>query len=141
MGWIGKQFGLLDRILSPSLQNQAFGAPGQPGDSARIEALSRRLITMYESLLDWAATLRATTVPEMFEEILETTACFVDAPIVTIREFVDMVADQIARVPEVAVGGTEEKPAKLLLEATFTLDPAVQERHERALEELRRELQ
>jgi hypothetical protein len=140
IGWMGKQVGLLDRILSPSLQNQAFGSPGQPGDPARIEALSRRLIEMYESLLDWAATLRATMVPEMFEEMLEVTACFVDAPIVTIREFVDMVADQIARVPEVAVGGTEEKPAKLLLEATLALDPAVQERHERALEKLRREL-
>jgi TIR domain len=138
--WMGKQVKLLDRILSLSLQEQAFGPRGEPGDPVRIEALSQRVITMYESLLDWAASLRAATVPEIFEELLEVTACFVDAPIAAIREFIDSAADQIARLPELAAGGTVEQPVKIQLKITMTLAPDVQARHAKALEQLKQAL-
>jgi len=48
IGWIQKHI-VLDRILSPSIYQQAFGAPGQSGDPNKIEGMARRLLSVYES--------------------------------------------------------------------------------------------
>lgn len=140
MRWMGKQIGVLDRIIAPSVQEQAFGLPGEPGDPVRIENLARRLVSMYESLLDWAASLRSTSVPGVFEELLETSACFADAPLHQIREFIDTTADQISRLAELAAGATVEHPVTVELTLKLEADPAVQERHRRALKRAEREL-
>jgi hypothetical protein len=138
--WMSKQAAVVNRIFSRPLQEQAFGPPGQPGDPVRIEALAQRLITMYEVLLDWAASMRGTAVPDRFEEALEATACFVDAPIAQIREFIDMAVDQIGHLPDLAATGTDEEPAELRLELELSADPAVTARHARAVETLTEEL-
>lgn len=140
MSWIGKQVGLLDRIFDSSVQEQAFGPKGQAGDPARIEAFARRVVASCESLLDWAAALRATTVPENFEEVTEATACFVDAPLGAIRDFINTYADQISRLPELAADATEDKPVRIELALSVQLDPEVKKRHDKALHKLRQEL-
>jgi hypothetical protein len=139
IGWVGDQTSVLGRILSPETQEQAFGLPGEPADPVRIENLARRLITMYESLLDWAAELRNATVPGAFGELREATACFVDAPIEQIRDFIDHAADRTSRLPELTVGATVENPVTLELVLKLDVDPAVQERHRKALRQLERE--
>lgn len=140
VGWVGDQVGVLDRILSPETQQRAFGLPGEPADPVRIENLARRLITMYESLFDWAAELRNARVPDVFGELRETTACFVDAPTEQIRTFIDHAADQTARLPELAAGATVENPVTIELMLKLDVDPAVQERHRKALKQAEREL-
>jgi hypothetical protein len=140
IGWVGKQIEILNRILAPTVQEQAFGAPGEPADPIRIENLARRVVTMYESLLDWAASLRNTSVPDMFEESLEITACLVDALIRQIREFIDSAADQTSRLPEIVADATVEHPATVTLTLTIAIDPALQERQSKALERLRLQL-
>jgi len=140
IGWMSKQVEVLERILAPSVQEQAFGPPGEPGDLVRIENLARRLIAMYESLLDWAAALRNTSVPSVFSELFETTACFVDAPIRQIRDFIDTAADQMAALPELTAEATVEHPVRIALTLKLDADPAVQERHARALKRAEQEL-
>lgn len=140
IGWVGDQTSVLGRILSPETQEQAFGVPGEPADPVRIENLALRLIKMYESLLDWAAELRNASLPGAFGELREATACFVDAPIEQIRDFIDHAADQTSRLPELAAEATVENPATVELVLKLDVDPAVQERHRKALKQLEREL-
>jgi hypothetical protein len=139
IGWIRKRI-VLDRILSPSIYRQAFGAPGQAGDPTKIEGMARRLLSMYESWLDWAAGLRNTSVPPVYEEVLETTACLIDGPILSVREFIDHVAHQTAQLPELAADGTDEHPITLTFELKLDIEDEVVERNSRAWEKLRSEL-
>lgn len=139
LGWIQKHI-VLDRIMSPSIYEQAFGAPGQPGDPAKIEGMARRLLSMYESWLDWAAGLRNTSVPPAYEEVLETTACLIDGPVLSVREFIDDVAHKTARLPELAGDGAVEHPIVLNFELKLDVEDEVVEHNRRAWEKLRREL-
>jgi TIR domain len=139
IGWIKRRI-VLDRIMSPSIYEQAFGAPGQSGDPTKIEGMARRLLSMYESWLDWAAGLRNTSVPSLYEEVLETTACLIDGPILSVREFIDHVAHQTARLPELAGDGTDEYPITLTFELKLDIEDEIVERNKLAWEKLRREL-
>jgi hypothetical protein len=140
IGWIEKHI-VLHRILSPSIYGQAFGAPGQSGDPTKIEGMARRLLSVYESWLDWAAGLRNTSVPPAYEEVLETTACLIDGPVLSVREFIDHVAHQTARLPELAADGTDERPITLTFELNLAIEDEVVERNRRAWEKLRSELE
>lgn len=139
IGWIKKHI-VLDRIISPSIYEQAFGAPGQSGDAAKIESMARRLLSMYESWLDWAAGLRNASVPPVYEDVLETTACLIDGPLLSVREFIDYVAQQTARLPELAGDGTDKDPITLTFELKLDIEDEAVERNSRAWEKLRSEL-
>ena len=102
--------------------------------------MARRLLSMYESWLDWAAGLRNTSVPPVYEEVLKTTACLIDGPVASVREFIDHVADDTARLPELAADGTADHPVTLKFELKLDIEDAVVERNSRAWEKLRREL-
>jgi hypothetical protein len=95
---------------------------------------------MYEWMLDWAARLRAASVPQNFEEVIEATACFADTSAEAIRDFIDAYADQLSRLPELAAGARVEHPLQLESVLKLTVDPGVKTRHRRALGKLSREL-
>lgn len=140
MGWVQTQLEVLTRILSPEAVEAAFGAPGEPGDPEKIAGLARRLLSMYEALMDWAANLRNTSVPDDFRELREATACFVDQAINAIRHFVDEVADTTARLPELAAQATDDEPARIVMRLTLKVDPAVEQRYMTALQRLKANL-
>jgi hypothetical protein len=141
IGWVETQAGTLDRILGTDMQVQAFGALGEHGDPIKIANLARRLLAMHESMLDWAAELRSATVPRKFRELLEATACFVDAPLREIRRFIDDAADQTSRLPELTADATEDNPVRVEMTLTLAADPVVQQRHKAALEQLTRAIE
>ena len=84
----------LMRLMEPSVQARAFGEPGQPGDPERLKHLAARWNTVYEGLLDWAASIRGTNAPTHYRPVLELLARFVDEPVQAYRAFVD---DLVAR--------------------------------------------
>lgn len=139
LGWLGKQIAVINRVLDPSVQQQAFGARGEPGTAVRIEHVARHIIKTYESMLDWAATLRNTSVPDVFAEVLENVACMVDRPLLQMREFIQTAADQISRLPELAADGTEDQPVTIKLELIVTIDEVVQERLHEAIQQAKQE--
>lgn len=66
--------GVVDPMVRPfdqSAQLAAFGAPGEPGDPSAIEHLAERTIIAYETMMDWAAELRAIEPPPPFERMYE----------------------------------------------------------------------
>lgn len=139
IGWIKKHI-VLDRIMSPSISEQAFGTPGQSGNATKIEGMARRLLSMYESWLDWAGGLRNASVPSVYEEVLETTACLIDGPVLSVRGFIDHVAHQTRKLPELARDGTDEHPITLTFELKLDIENEIIERNNRAWEKLRSEL-
>jgi hypothetical protein len=50
----------IERILDREATERAFGPPGASGDPVQIEHLGRRLLDVYEGLLDWSARIRGT---------------------------------------------------------------------------------
>jgi hypothetical protein len=87
--------------------------------------------------MDWAASLRNASVPQAFRELVETTACLVDAPILQIREWIDSLADTTSRLPEIVAGATREHPAKVEMNLKIEIDPTAKGRQEEAAARLR----
>ena len=135
VSWIRRQIEAIDRVLDPSVQAEAFGAPGEPGDPARIEHMARCIVKIYESLLDSAASLRNTSPPSAFAEVVEASADLVDQPIREMREFIEAAVEQISRVPELIAHATAEDPATITLTLTISVDDAAMERCSTALQQ------
>lgn len=137
MSWVGKRVSVVERILDPSAVEQTFG---EAADPVRIEQMARGLLSMYGSLLDWAASMRNTSVPGPFVDAIEAAACMVDEPLRQIREFIDTNADQISRIPELSAGATVENPVTIAIALTLTADKAVHERFAAAMQRATREI-
>lgn len=118
MSWAIRKIENVQVAFEPELLQRAFGAPGEHGDPERIEHVARAILQMYESMMDWGASLRNTVVPPRYEELLELVARMVDGPLRQIREFIQAVADQVARVEILLEEATESDPN----EVSFTLD-------------------
>jgi len=134
--------GILDRVFDPGVLEQAFGAPGEAGDPERTIHVARGVVQVYESMMDWAAEMRNTNIRSDFEEVLELTARMADGPIQQIREFIQLVADQVARIPVLlqeaeTKGATIEAPMELELTLHVELDPENQAQLLAALNRLR----
>jgi TIR domain len=134
IGWMRRQVSALDRVFDPAVLEKAFGKPDELGDAERITHVAQGVIQIYESMMDWAAGLRNTSVPNEYEELLELTARMADGPVRQIREFVQIAADQIAQIPVLieratAEGATRESPMTI----TLTLHLALDEDNQRAL--------
>jgi hypothetical protein len=141
-GAMGRHVDVLNRLFDPDVLEQAFGAPGVAGDSKRIIHIARGVTQTYESMMDWASGLRSTSVPSEYNELLELTARMADGPIRQIREFIQLVADQIARIPVLlkeaeAQGATSESPMALTLTLHVALDEENQKELHAAVDRLR----
>jgi hypothetical protein len=140
IGWVGDQGAAVMRMLDPVALVAVFGAPGEPGDAALIEHLARRIVKAYEDMLDWAASLRSTSVPEPFEELRDVTAEHVDRPIDGMRQFMDDVVDQMTRLPQYFAIASVEHPPEIRMTLTLEADPAVSAKLDQVLARLRRRL-
>jgi hypothetical protein len=141
IGWISRQVGALDRIFDPDLLEQAFGMPGEVGDSERVIQIAKGVVQVYESMMDWAAALRNARVPSDYGELVELTARMADGPIRQIREFIQIAADQIARIPALvkqaaAEGATEQSPMTVDLTLQLELDQENQSKLHAVLQHL-----
>jgi hypothetical protein len=89
----------VERVLNARTNEDAFGKPGEDGDPEKIDHLAGRVIHIYESWLDWAASVRGTGVPDEFEHALDLTSRFFDLPIEQMREFVQNTVETCDSLP------------------------------------------
>jgi hypothetical protein len=136
IGWAKRRIGNLNLLFEPDVFERAFGAPGEPGDPERIEHVARGVIQIYESMLDWAASLRNVDVLAEYEELLELTARMLDGPIVQIREFIQLVADEIARIEITVAEANEGSPKEIHLTLKIDLEDGLNEEIDAALKKL-----
>jgi TIR domain len=125
--------GNIERVLSQESNEYAFGRQGEPGDEEAIEHLAGRVVDVYNELLDWAARLRGTHVPEDFRQLYDMVAEMADQPTREIRAWVDQVVREIDRLPEII---RREEPVTLDLTLTITADEEVLARFEQEIQGL-----
>jgi TIR domain len=126
-----------DRAFVPDVQRRAFGAPGEPGDAARIQQLAGLVIRQYEGFMDTAAAIRKQGVPDAFEEAFELGAQMVDQPLGEIRAFIDEAVASIDQLPSrLEDQDPNAEPFRLVLELKLTSNQAVQDRFSEAMDRL-----
>ena len=95
----------LNRVISPAVQEGAFGRPGEDGDAEAIRHMAMRLNSIYEDLIDWTARVRGATLPAEFACVVELLGNVADRTISAYRRFVDTFVAQNDRLPEqIAMG-------------------------------------
>ena len=129
----------LDRVFDPEILEEAFGPPGTPGDSRQIHHVARGVLRVYESMMDWAAELRSSSIASDYHEILELSARMADGPVRQTRDFIQRAADQIARIPLLieeaeGKGATTESPMEVELVLHVALDPENQKQLQAAID-------
>jgi hypothetical protein len=113
-------------VVQPEVQARAFGEPGEPGDPERITHMAKRLIDVYEGLMDEATRLLGSSVPEEFRKAQQAGAKFGRPAVEQIRAFVVETVDTMDRLPEIVAGRSDdEEPMHLTLGITITADEEV----------------
>ena len=77
----------------------AFGAQGEDGNPERLTQLALRWNSVYESFLDWAASLKRFSAPAELRKLLELAARYADEPLEKYRQFVEEYAAQVDEFP------------------------------------------
>jgi hypothetical protein len=128
-------------VFPQEVQEEAFGAPGEPGDPVRIEHFATRIMQTYDELLDWAASLRTVDPPDVLVPPFEMAARWGDQPLLEVREFVDTAVREIDRVPSFIANHTEDDgPLKIDLALTLTTDEEVSAEFHRRLKRAKRRI-
>jgi TIR domain len=121
----------LNRVISPAVQEGAFGRPGEDGDAEAIRHMAMRLNSIYEDLIDWTARVRGATLPAEFAGVVELLGDVGGRTISAYRRFVDTFVAQNDRLPEqIAMG----RPMTPDLTVTFSIQ-------DETVEAIRAELQ
>jgi TIR domain-containing protein len=108
----------LNRVISPAVQEGAFGRPGEDGDAEAIRHMAMRLNSIYEDLIDWTARVRGATLPAEFAGVVELLGHVGGRTISAYRKFVDTFVAQNDQLPEqIAMG----KPMTPDLTVTFSI--------------------
>lgn len=117
----------VDRLFSATIQERAFGLPGESGDGALIRQLAARTMDMYRGLLDWAKELRSCRVPEEFQTVYQLAAGLVNKPIEQIRAFVDELVVQMDSVAERLEDKDDDSPIKVTVVLTVSIEEGATE--------------
>jgi hypothetical protein len=128
-------------VFPEEIQEQAFGAPGEPGDPVRIEHFAARIIQTYGELLDWAASLRAIDPPEVLLPSFESATQMADQPLGELREFFDATVREFDRIPAYLNDRAEgDPPLQIDLALKLTVDDEVSAEFHRRLRRARRKI-
>lgn len=90
----------VNALFSSATQEQALGAPGEPGSSARIIAMGEELLTIYSKMMDWSARVRGAEVEEKYSALAQIGASVTDVPIENIRGFIEQLAESMRQVEQ-----------------------------------------
>ncbi len=115
----------ITRPLTPEIQQQAFGLPGEPGDPMRIQQVARLIVSGYEDLMRTAAELRNQTVPREFEDAYELAAQVTDQPVQQLRDFIDRTVSEIDGLHERLGRHPATEPLTIKLDLTLSIDDEV----------------
>ena len=113
----------LDRVTSASTPTRTFGGPGDPGDAVAIQHLASRVGEGYRSILDWAAKLRGTVVPERARSAYWELSCWAESILSKLEELVSEFATTIREVDTAIREGRPHASS-----ATLNLEVAIDER-------------
>ena len=115
----------LGDMMSPEVQERAFGAPGIAGDPDRLKRLAMRWAFQYGALMDWASRVRGAIHSETFDDAFELLAQFAAQPVADCRQFLDDLVAQFDRIPAAIAA---QEPLHIDLPLTLTIEEGLVER-------------
>jgi len=126
-------------LFQPSAMEQAFGAPGEPGDVARIEHFAQWIVDMYEQTLDWGLAMRSLDVPDPLKKAVELAARSADQPAADVKRFIHHAIEETDRIPA-AIAEPDPTPINIELALVLTVDSQLMAEFERELKRATSEL-
>ncbi|KPI06062.1 hypothetical protein OK074_4286 [Actinobacteria bacterium OK074] len=112
------------RWLSPDAQLRALGPPGAPGDAALIAHIVQRLLSTYESLIDWAVALRSARPPARLVKLFEVTSRLSEGSIHAFDSFVETLVRQTDEASAL-LARQDGSTAVITVTYTMTISPDV----------------
>jgi hypothetical protein len=125
----------LEKVISQQAQDAAFGLPAVNGDPELIDHMAKRLIGLYEQLIDWADDFRAARMPSGTERLKDLGVMFVSQPIAAVRAFVDDYTVSLENAMALLAAGSAEQIV-IPMSIVFEIDPAVSEEFIELLEQV-----
>jgi hypothetical protein len=104
----------------------------------RIEYLARRVIEVYENLLDWSARIRGVLTSSDLDRAFELLASYADNPIEQTRAFIDQYVDEVRRLPERLndpdrLADPNREPLHIMIPVTWKLDERLSSEFDREM--------
>jgi hypothetical protein len=129
----------MGRLFEPSTQEQAFGAPGEPGDAARIEHFAQWIVDMYEQTLDWGLAMRRLDVPDPLKKAVDLAAQAANQPASDVKRFINRAIEETDRIPT-ALATPDPLPVKIELALVLTVDDQLLADFDRELKRATKEI-
>jgi hypothetical protein len=101
-----------------SAAQEAFGAPGSPGDPIKIENLGVWVIARFNELVDLATAVRRARTGDIVARLLDPAGAVSDQQIRQLHIWVDRVVKDVSRLPEAA---SQPGHGRLSLDLSLTL--------------------
>jgi hypothetical protein len=117
-----------DDILSTQRVEAAFGAPGEPGDPAKIVDIAETLLARYDAMLQWRERARSGRTEDL-NELLAIHAKFFDQPIQQVEDYIDRWVDFASRLPDLLrAAESSTEPIQIDMSLVLTADDSLIQR-------------
>ena len=114
----------VERWMSQEAQDRAFGLPGEPGDPELIAHIAKRLLGVYESLMDSAISLRSVRPPSEMVRLFELAALYPRDSIEEFQSFVETLARETDGA-SATLAKQDGSVAHITVTYTMSIDPDV----------------
>jgi hypothetical protein len=134
----------MDRILRTQVKEGGPGESEVPGDPVRIEYLGRRVLEVYEGLLDWSAHIRGILTTDNFKRVFEILASYAENPITQTRAFIDEYVHEVGSLPDrladpERLADPNPEPIRVTFRPTWELDKRLSSEFDHEMDRLRRQ--
>jgi hypothetical protein len=126
-------------LLSTEATEMAFGRPGEVGNADLIEHLGRRIIGVYEGLIDWSSDLRTIATADELVEVFELAARSTDRPLSDIRGFIEHLVGEMEELPS-RLAGNEGRSISIEVSLIVHGDDELIETYRKKLKSARKKL-
>jgi hypothetical protein len=124
----------LNLLFAADSQEWALGKSGEPGDPVKIDHYARRIVSLYEELIDWAAQLRGIKARPEYARLVEIAAQFADLPLHLMRSFFDDFVQEISALPaRIEAGEHVDFRLTLKLDLDSSVTNALLQEYERVM--------
>ncbi|MFG1791242.1 hypothetical protein [Nocardia sp. NPDC049149] len=126
----------LNLALDQSFHVQAFGRQGNPpGDFRLIGEIARRVLAVYEQLLEWCDSAKYVTAPRRLQRFVSCFARLPDKPVHSMEESIGRIISELQNLLDTGAAWSG-KPIVIALKITIHLDEKVQDDIVRELERI-----
>lgn len=104
---------LIEHLVDPTVQESAFGKPGEPGDAEQISHLARRISDTIGLMASWTLSIKGVNAPEEFDHSLELLSKTTDLSLRNLRNTVYTMVQELDGLPAQLEDRNTDEPITL----------------------------